>query len=226
LIELLVVVAIISLLVSILLPSLNRAKDAAKAAVCLSNLKNVGLAVVFYSENNEGWSPSAYKKTENSFWCSKLVPYSDAPQEGGRTIFRCPSHPPQEWDPGANPQMFVYGMRTSGVDFQEHYRITGTPVTSNRGRLFGPPGGCWLLADSIHSGYDSQQFYWVQELPPSIWAASNKIHRRHAGRANTVFADAHAEALDFEGFDSLPLSENLPTWWANRQSMYLLDYPW
>ena len=54
LIELLVVVAIIALLVSILLPSLKRARDQAKATVCASGFKQTGLALLYYIEDNDG----------------------------------------------------------------------------------------------------------------------------------------------------------------------------
>jgi prepilin-type N-terminal cleavage/methylation domain-containing protein/prepilin-type processing-associated H-X9-DG protein len=50
LIELLVVVAIIALLISILLPSLNSARDSAKRVVCASNLHQVGLGFVYYAQ--------------------------------------------------------------------------------------------------------------------------------------------------------------------------------
>jgi len=56
LIELLVVIAIIALLVSILLPSLNRARELAKRAICGSNLHGVGQAFALYqSENQDKW---------------------------------------------------------------------------------------------------------------------------------------------------------------------------
>lgn len=57
LIELLVVVAIIALLISILLPSLNEAREQAKIAVCLSNLKQIAnVAGMYYNEHNN-WFP-------------------------------------------------------------------------------------------------------------------------------------------------------------------------
>jgi len=58
LIELLVVIAIIALLVSILLPSLNRAKDLAKRVACLSNLRNMGLGMVMYQSDYDGLFPA------------------------------------------------------------------------------------------------------------------------------------------------------------------------
>ena len=54
LIELLVVVAIIALLVSILMPALNTARQQATGAVCLANQKTMGLAWVMYHEENDG----------------------------------------------------------------------------------------------------------------------------------------------------------------------------
>jgi prepilin-type N-terminal cleavage/methylation domain-containing protein len=58
LIELLVVIAIIALLVSILLPSLNRARELAKRAVCSTNLNGLGKAMVLYSSSNDDQMPS------------------------------------------------------------------------------------------------------------------------------------------------------------------------
>jgi prepilin-type N-terminal cleavage/methylation domain-containing protein/prepilin-type processing-associated H-X9-DG protein len=58
LIELLVVVAIIALLVAILLPSLRKAKQKARCAVCASNLHQIGLALIEYTQDNNDWYPS------------------------------------------------------------------------------------------------------------------------------------------------------------------------
>jgi len=57
LIELLVVVAIIALLVSILLPSLAKAREQARMTQCLSSLKQMGIATYFYADDHKGTLP-------------------------------------------------------------------------------------------------------------------------------------------------------------------------
>ena len=59
LIELLVVISIIALLVAILMPSLNRARMSAQAAVCMSNLKSVGTAMTLYITDYD-YYPASY----------------------------------------------------------------------------------------------------------------------------------------------------------------------
>jgi len=62
LIELLVVVAIIALLISILLPSLSRARELAKRAVCASNMRGVGQGLHIYANDNTEWLPVHFFK--------------------------------------------------------------------------------------------------------------------------------------------------------------------
>src|SRR3981081_3086251 len=62
LVELLVVIGIIALLISILLPSLSRARETANRVTCGSNLRQIGQAMMLYANENTGTYPRTYYK--------------------------------------------------------------------------------------------------------------------------------------------------------------------
>ncbi len=66
LIELLVVVAIIAVLVATLLPALSRARNQSRNVTCQSNLKNIGLALNQYANDNNSVLPAAYTTDPNA----------------------------------------------------------------------------------------------------------------------------------------------------------------
>ncbi|HEX8463718.1 MAG TPA: DUF1559 domain-containing protein [Abditibacterium sp.] len=93
LIELLVVIAIIAILASILFPVFGRARENARRASCQSNLKQIGLAFVQYSQDYDEYSPAAATRTVSATsntgrrsWPTVLMPYVKSTQ-----IFVCPS---------------------------------------------------------------------------------------------------------------------------------------
>lgn len=90
LLELLVVIAVISLLAALLLPSLGAAKQAGRAAACLSNLRQVGIAIQTYAEENNGRIPYGPKAppftSPASFYPSTGTPTSLLSLQGGAPV--------------------------------------------------------------------------------------------------------------------------------------------
>ncbi len=99
LIELLVVIAIIGILAAMLLPALNRARSAGKKAVCVGNLRQIGIAIQMYAQDFNDHTPfSMGPTTANGTysiypWCVFLVPYTAKTEGVPQTIFICPEQP-------------------------------------------------------------------------------------------------------------------------------------
>ena len=109
LIELLVVIAIIALLVSILLPSLRRARELAQNVVCATNARAIGTGVLLYTEDHQQWLPYATYSWSIRWW-TKIGPYAGAEEHGsipytgtevmtggGSPLWACPTTKANFW---------------------------------------------------------------------------------------------------------------------------------
>jgi prepilin-type N-terminal cleavage/methylation domain-containing protein/prepilin-type processing-associated H-X9-DG protein len=81
LVELLVVIGIIAVLIAMLLPALNKARQSAQTIACLSNLRQMGLGITMYANDNQGilppgdWPNWGDASTDSVAWCTLINPY-------------------------------------------------------------------------------------------------------------------------------------------------------
>ncbi len=207
LVELLVVVAIISLLVSILLPSLNQAKELARRVVCACNMKGIGLAFTMYTNDWKNWFPLVRDQGPTNLsgvWADKLY---DGYAEDVK-VFHCPSAPNRIFTPNETNGVWLmaYGMEWwlgGGMD------IDNTPEKPNgvghRVTDASQSADTVLLGENRDTfgthGYGVHNFDWPDPTDSWGWPDDN----RHAGMSNILFVDAHVapyvadDALDTEG---------------------------
>jgi prepilin-type N-terminal cleavage/methylation domain-containing protein/prepilin-type processing-associated H-X9-DG protein len=227
LIELLVVIAILALLVSILLPSLQKANELAQATICQTQLRGLASANHLYAESYDGWIPPTsypnyYKWTsalQGRAWKENtggpdFIPYTHSSAGQQSAIFYCPSEQ-NRWrynkngDYGMNYWMTYYGDKINGAQPRWIYAGTAPNSKGTIGDYYQynllmteRPGDMFLMGDAISGAPLNPDLPSLRMTTSTTTNYSSTTHRpeyRHVNHAaNIVFHDGHVEAFTWQ----------------------------
>jgi prepilin-type N-terminal cleavage/methylation domain-containing protein/prepilin-type processing-associated H-X9-DG protein len=96
LVELLTVIAIVGILAAIIIPTVGRARESARASVCAANLRQLSAACLLYAGDNKGRLVPLKDGTTNETWRIKIEPYLIS-RRSNQSPFICPSDPITEY---------------------------------------------------------------------------------------------------------------------------------
>jgi prepilin-type N-terminal cleavage/methylation domain-containing protein/prepilin-type processing-associated H-X9-DG protein len=199
LIELVVVIAIISLLVSIMLPALARSRQLSRAAVCLSSLRSMCESVQMYADNNEGRLPTGGLAHGGSVNETAAWIHTARRELGDEKIVHCPSDQSPHWlrPPTGTTQQrrmsyannfYMQGTLEGREEFTVMTRMKRPCSTIYWAEL--AEQGKYAVADHVHpEGWFSS---------PNRLAAEQVQLDRHLGKANYGFLDGHSEPQRFD----------------------------
>jgi prepilin-type processing-associated H-X9-DG protein/prepilin-type N-terminal cleavage/methylation domain-containing protein len=191
LVELLVVIGIIALLIAMLLPSLNRARESAKNAQCMSNLRQIGMGISFYRNDHHD-----------------ILPARDAAWTAARWQWAVANYLRQDFDPNdPEKQPAIYRCSTAGdswalMPYGGNYRV------SYAINFLGSDGNWdhwgryhWLRGKRVNNS----TFHYIADINPTWYPwhysfggedVTWQLAFRHGGkRANFLFLDGHVGGM-------------------------------
>lgn len=212
LIELLVVIAIIAILAAILFPIFARAKEKAKQTTCLSNLKQIGMCIKMYANDNNGRNVPGFDNysygpvtndNDHRWWVDFLYKYNR-----NKRIYYCPSALTGQ---GTGINSTGYAINQSQFNNGDNFT---QGMNSEPDSKFEDPSGTIIIMDgllwagvwkpTVKYNPDADVLQWGESwfgggsTPNSKgipWDATDRVITIHMKGADYLFYDGHAQYI-------------------------------
>ncbi len=215
LIELLTVIAIIGILAGILIPVVGRVRESARSSMCISNLRQIGLALHLYADDHQGRLPAANDAgaTGDDFsgglqWSSALDDYLPRRQEGrvyrDHEIFTCPSANYEGYSIEQTDR--TYSFTGAGLGSNPN----GVPAsTATAGRLLGDiidhtRVPLVVEGKALNNGSATQSNWNWGSIQSDLAASSpentTRLDFRHNGNMNILYVDGSVRSSSHHKF--------------------------
>jgi prepilin-type N-terminal cleavage/methylation domain-containing protein/prepilin-type processing-associated H-X9-DG protein len=221
LIELLVVIAIIAILAGMLMPALSKAKTKAKGIECVNKSRQLGLAFLMYTDDNEDRFPDLYSRAwagnnvePGGLWWFEVISQGKylTANTVSNHVWRCPEVKEQDI-------LTVFGARWEGYGPVESTIIRyAYTAPGGQGRLgsrktgeIKRPSQIWLMGDTgipknparVPQGGYNTEIVTFPPHPQTGWANYSYPKQpacRHDLKGNVTFVDGHVETWSYSGF--------------------------
>jgi prepilin-type N-terminal cleavage/methylation domain-containing protein/prepilin-type processing-associated H-X9-DG protein len=223
LIELLVVISITALLLSILMPALNKARQSGRSAACLSRMRQIGVASALYVQDHDGYfAKSSHSAAASGClrWGPAFLPFLGfGTYQGSATpawktalnkFYRCPSDRRKNftYSYGKNVWFELESGETGealgmarGPTYHTALRVRRPARTIEFGELLSPGGEDHFMAH-----------FWLMDTAPDAGSKTTQEAdpKRHGRLTNFLYLDGHVHTQAFE--ETFNLEKHIDHW--------------
>lgn len=215
-VELLVVIAILGILLSILLPSMSKAREVSKTAVCLSNLKQVGVSNTLYITHNNNFFPTNRLRPTNPVrnisWDTYLSKYDGRELDLNNTnpayhpiekIYHCPSDNVERWNGSTRPRTYAMNINRSQANGSQRGIGSAWNNIPSKSMLEVAAPDSTIAYAEMPMNRNTVGSFWSIRVPDRSynWGAWGLLQQTGKSglhgdyKFNYLFADGHAQNL-------------------------------